>query len=77
MPLLEFKPSILCVLLSFDRFKSMYHPSTLEATKTAAASYLCSRVDAFLYLMEKDWFSNVFLSFDYNSQVVRIMDAGI
>ncbi len=54
----------------------MYHPKQLEAAKTAAASFIQSRVDAFLFLLETDWFGKVSLNFDNNTEIVRIMDAG-
>jgi len=54
----------------------MYHPSQLEATKSAAKAFLSSRVKAFLFLMDNDWFKDVSLSHDHSKDIVRIMDAG-
>ena len=54
----------------------MYHPSQLEASKSTASAFLSSRVKAFLFLMDNDWFRDVSLSYGHSKGVVRIMDAG-
>lgn len=67
----------LYVCVCVCRFMSKYHPTLLDTAKQANASHLCSRVSAFLDLLENGWLDKTSLSQDHGEQTIRTMDAGI
>ena len=58
------------------RFISLYHPTNLAKSKEEAASFLRSRIEAFLFVVGLGKVDQVSLSVKYTDEIVTTMDTG-
>lgn len=70
-------PTKLCFhILLFSRFISLYHPTNLAQNKKEAASFIQSRLDAFLFLAGLGKLDRFSLSVRDTDEIVNAMDTG-
>ncbi|KAM4676996.1 serrate RNA effector molecule homolog [Discoglossus pictus] len=58
-------------------FRSKYHPDEVGRHKQESQAALRNRLNAYLYLMDNDWFTDIQLDIDKTPGIIKVMDAAV
>lgn len=61
---------------SSHRFRSKYHPDEVGRHKQESLAALRNRLNAFLYLMDNGWLTEILLDVDKAPSIIKVLDAG-